>query len=552
MAESDRAGAPHVVVLGAGPAGLSAAHELTRHGLPVTLLEKDPVQVGGLARTVEFQGCRFDVGPHRFFSKSAEIESLWTEVLGDEMRPVERMTRILYSGRYFAYPLRVANAFLNLGPIETVHCLVSYARARLWPVNPALTFEDWVCNQFGRRLFEIFFKTYTEKVWGISTSELSADWAAQRIKGLNMLEVIRNAVLPAALRGVDRAVVKTLIDNFRYPRLGAGQMWETMAARVRDRGASLRLGQEVHVVRHSGRRVRSVEVADAAGRRVEVVGQEFISTIPIREVFALLEPAPPEPVAKAAASLGYRDFITVNLVIGRAQVFPDQWIYVHDPKVKVGRIANFKNFSSAMVRSPEVTGLGLEYFCFEQDGVWNLPDSELLELAGRELAQLGICAASEVLGGLVVRQRKAYPVYDDYYRGHLEVLRDWLDRQLPNLHLVGRNGMHRYNNQDHSMMTGILVARNIATGSKFDVWRVNADAEYLEEERVDDQSGRQKKTGSHGPIQHKEDQGRGQNRRCQEGQDRRGEKAPDGNRQTMKRHAGCSMIDDRRNVIDRP
>jgi protoporphyrinogen oxidase len=480
-----------VVVLGAGPAGLSAAHELTRHRLPVTLLEKDPQQVGGLARTIEFQGCRFDVGPHRFFSKSPEIESLWTEVLGDEMRPVDRLTRILYSGKYFAYPLRVANAFLNLGPVETAHCLVSYTRARLRPVQPALTFEDWVCNQFGRRLFEIFFKTYTEKVWGISTSELSADWAAQRIKGLNMLEVIRNAVLPPALRGVDRAVVKTLIDNFRYPRRGAGQMWETMAAQLVQRGARLRMGQEVISVRHAGGRVRSVEVVDVAGRRVEVLGKDFISTIPIRNLFEVLDPAPPEPVARAAASLGYRDFITVDVVIGKAKVFPDQWIYVHDPKVKVGRIANFKNFSSSMVSSPEVTGLGMEYFCFEQDGVWSLPDAELVALAGRELAQLGICSASEVLDGLVVRQRKAYPVYDDYYRGHLDVVRQWLERQLPNLHLVGRNGMHRYNNQDHSMMTGILVARNIATGSSFDVWKVNADAEYLEEERVDDRSGRQ-------------------------------------------------------------
>jgi protoporphyrinogen oxidase len=490
MADVSSPGATkHVVVVGAGPAGLSAAYELTRHGTPVTVVEKDPLKVGGIARTLEFMGCRFDVGPHRFFSKSAEIEALWTEVLGEEIRPVSRLTRILYRGKFFDYPIRASNAFLSLGPFETARCLVSYAQARLRPVADPQSFEDWVSNQFGRRLFEIFFKTYTEKVWGIPTSELSADWAGQRIRGLNLVEVIRNALLPASLRGgAERAIVKTLVDAFRYPRLGAGQMWEGVAARLAAAGHPVRLGEEVVAVRHANGRVLSVVVRDAGGGTLDVLGSEFISTMPIRELIAKLQPAAPSIVRAAADALGYRDFITVNVVVDRSDVFPDQWIYVHDPGVKVGRIGNFKNFSAAMVDDSGLTGLGMEYFCFEHDGMWSWPDAELLDLGRRELVTLGICRAEEVKAGMVYRQPKAYPVYDAAYLGHLAVVREWLTRALPNLWLVGRNGMHHYNNQDHSMMTGILVARNIALGANYDPWLVNTDAEYHEEERAGEAS----------------------------------------------------------------
>jgi len=484
-------GINHVVVMGAGPAGLSAALELMRHGTPVTVVEKDPRQVGGIARTLEFMGCRFDVGPHRFFSKSPEIEALWTEVLGKEIRPVSRLTRIMYRGKFFDYPIRASNAFLNLGPIETARCLVSYAQARLHPVVEPQSFEDWVSNQFGRRLFEIFFKTYTEKVWGIPTSQLSADWAGQRIRGLNLLEVMRNALLPPSWRGGEQAIVKTLVDSFRYPRLGAGQMWESVAARLKAGGHPVRLGEEVVAVRHAGGRVLSVVVRDGLGGTLDVLGTEFISTMPIRELIAKLQPAAPSIVRAAADALGYRDFITVNVVVDRVDVFPDQWIYVHDPGVKVGRIANFKNFSAAMVDDSGLTGLGMEYFCFEQDGIWSWSDAELLDMGRRELVALGICRADEVKAGMVYRQPKAYPVYDGEYLGHVAVVREWLQRALPNLWLVGRNGMHHYNNQDHSMMTGILVARNIAMGAHYDPWLVNTDAEYLEEERVGEAAGRQ-------------------------------------------------------------
>ena len=471
-----------MVILGAGPAGLTAAYELTRQGVSVTVLEKDPRFVGGLARTVEHRGYRFDIGGHRFFSKSQEIEDLWTEMMGDELRSCARISRIYYRQKYFDYPLRPANALRNLGAVEALRCLVSYLAARIRPIKNPRSLEDWVRNQFGYRLFSMFFKTYTEKVWGISTSELSADWAAQRIKGLNLVETIRHAILPAR-RG--DALIKTLIDRFRYPRLGPGQLWERVRDQLTAGGQSVRLGANVTSIRHSGGTVRSVVIQDATGTHV-VEGTDFISTLPIRELIERCDPPLPAAVRHAAAQLKYRDFLTVAVVINRESVFPDNWIYIHDPTVKVGRIQNFKNWSPDMVPNPRTTCLGLEYFCFEGDGLWTSRDEDLVDLARRELAALGICKPEEVAWGVTVRMPKAYPVYDDEYKEHVRVVREYLATALPNLQLVGRNGMHQYNNQDHSMMTALLAARNIALGTTYDVWKVNSEAEYHEESRSSD------------------------------------------------------------------
>ncbi len=488
--------ARRTVIMGAGPAGLTAAYELMRYGLPTVTLEKDPRFVGGISRTEERNGYRFDIGGHRFFSKSQEVEDFWTEILGEEMLVRGRLSRIFYKGKYFDYPLKASNALLNMGPIETVRCISSYVWARLFPTRHPTNLEEWVTNQFGHRLFSIFFKTYTEKVWGISTKELSADWAAQRIKGLNLTEAIKGALLPQKKpKGGDRsAVIKTLIDEFRYPRRGPGEMWERVTQRLRERGNIVALGQEVLSVRHEGGRVTEVVVRDGAtGQTGAVTGAHFISTLPIRELIHRLEPAPPPAVVAAADQLKYRDFISIAVVINRENVFPDNWIYIHDPTVKVGRMQNFKAWSPYMVPDQRTTCLGLEYFCFEGDGLWTSTDDQLVDLARREMAQLGMCKPEEVLWGVVVRQPKAYPVYDDTYKQHLAVIRQWVEATLPNLALVGRNGMHHYNNQDHSMMTALLAARNIATGSHFDPWKVNTDAEYHEESRFEeeDTSGRQ-------------------------------------------------------------
>ena len=483
----------NVVVLGAGPAGLTAAYELLKHDVPVTVLEKDAHQVGGLARTVEHNGYRFDIGGHRFFSKNEEVEELWTEILGDEMLVRGRLSRIYYRGRFFAYPIKAVNALWNLGPVEAVLCLASYARARVQPIKNPRTLEDWVRNQFGWRLFNIFFKTYTEKVWGISTRELSADWAAQRIKSLDLGVVLRSALLPSRKRSRRGEIVTTLIDRFRYPRFGPGQMWERVAQLSEAKGHPVLLGRPVTRIEHADGLVTAAVTSTSDGRTETHEGSDFVSSMPIRELVAKLDPPAPQTVRQAANSLGYRDFISIALMIDRANVFPDNWIYIHDPGVRVGRIQNFKNWSPDMVPDQSKTCLGLEYFCFEGDGLWTMRDDELVELAKRELAQLGICAASDVFDGVVVRQQKAYPVYDDSYQANVAVVRDYLKSSLPNLHLAGRNGMHKYNNQDHSMMTALLVARNIIGSSRLDPWNVNADAVYHEDIRVGerDLTGRQ-------------------------------------------------------------
>ena len=489
-AEDDRR---HVVIMGAGPAGLTAAYELMKHDVPITIIEKDPSYVGGLARTVEHKGYRFDIGGHRFFSKNQEVEDLWTEILGPEMLTRDRLSRIYYRGRFFAYPLKAANALWNLGLVETIRCLASYARARVFPIPHPRSFEDWVRNQFGWRLYSIFFKTYTEKVWGISTTELSADWAAQRIKSLDMWLVLKSALLPHRKPSHRDDIVTTLIDSFRYPRLGPGQMWERVADISREKGQPVIFGHAVDRIEHDHGRVRTVVTRTASGETEEHAGTDFVSSIPIRQLIARLDPPPPEAVLKAANSLSYRDFISVALMIDRADVFPDNWIYIHDPTVLVGRIQNFKNWSPSMVPDQTKTCLGLEYFCFEGDGLWTSDDAALVALATKELAQLGVCSTDQVFDGVVVRQPKAYPVYDDAYQSHVDVVREYLSSQLSNLHLVGRNGMHKYNNQDHSMMTALLVARNIATSSTYDPWKVNAEAVYHEDVHVGerDTTGRQ-------------------------------------------------------------
>ncbi len=474
-----------IVIIGAGPAGLTAAHELTKGGRRVAVVEQDPDYVGGIARTVCYKGFRFDIGGHRFFSKNADIEKLWTEILGDRMLVRERLSRIYYRGRYFKYPLEVRNVLENLGAAESMACVMSYAAARLKPRGEIRSFEQWVTNAFGRRLYETFFRSYTEKVWGIPCSQISADWAAQRIKDLSMLALIKRA-LPFGSRN-GGAVIKTLIDQFRYPAHGPGEMWQTLRDRIVAHGAAVHMGESVVSINRDEDGVTSVTTATAAGRRTHR-GSHFISTMPIRGLIGALDPAAPPEVAEAARNLKYRDFLTVALIIDQAELFPDQWIYIHEPNVKVGRIQNFKNWSPAMVPDPRYTVLGLEYFCFDSDSMWNAPDSELVAIGARELAQLGLCDAAKVVDGTVVRQRAAYPVYDAEYKQSVEVIRDFIVRELPNLQLAGRNGMHKYDNQDHAMMTGLMAAWNIM-GASYDLWRVNSDAIYLEED-ADDEGGR--------------------------------------------------------------
>lgn len=464
------------VIIGAGPAGLTAAYELSKAGIRSTVIEKDGV-VGGLARTVNYKGYRFDIGGHRFFTKVSAVERMWREVLGSDFLKRERLSRIYYNNRFFYYPFRLTNALYGLGIRNSILIALSYLKSQLSPELPEDTFDKWVSNRFGRRLYGLFFKTYTEKVWGTPCSEISAEWAAQRIKGLSLMQALRNALLKDNDSGKNDTI-KTLIDSFDYPRLGPGMMWEAVADDLSRGGNELLMNTDVKKIHVANGRVEKIETTGTGGNEF-VYGTDFISSMPVRELIQKIAPAPPEGVVRAAGGLNYRDFLTVSLVVNKPDVFPDNWIYIHEPGVKLGRIQNFKNWSGDMVPDPGKTCLGLEYFCFEGDGLWSMSDPELIELAKRELESINLVDTSLVEDGAVVRMPKAYPVYDTGYREALGTIREYL-KGISNLQLVGRNGMHKYNNQDHSMLTAMLAARNVL-GADYDLWMVNADQEYHEE-----------------------------------------------------------------------
>lgn len=464
------------LIIGAGPAGLTAAYEASKLGIRPTVLEAD-AEVGGLSRTVTYNGYRFDIGGHRFFSKVPLINELWHEILGEEFLLRPRLSRIHYRGHFFDYPLKPLNALAGLGPIEALLVGASYARAKVAPHRDETNFEQWVSNRFGQRLYEIFFKTYTEKVWGIPCTEISADWAAQRIKNLSLSEAVRNAVFKRQ-HGEDGQLITTLIEEFHYPRFGPGMMWERCRELVARQGGETVPGIRVERIRHRHGRVEAVHGRTAAGELVEFAGEHVISSMPIRELVQALDPAPPDEVLRAAAALRYRDYLTVVLVVKRPDVFPDNWIYVHSPEVKLGRIQNYKNWSPHMVPDPSRTSLGLEYFLWDKDEQWAWPRERLVELGIRDCSTIGLIDPREIEDGTVVRMQKAYPVYDQAYQEHLATIRQYLGG-IANLQLVGRNGQHRYNNQDHSMLTGVYAARN-AAGADYDVWAVNTEMEYHE------------------------------------------------------------------------
>jgi protoporphyrinogen oxidase len=471
-----------VAIIGAGPAGLTAAYLLTKEGQSVCVIEKDSVYVGGISRTVEHQGFRFDIGGHRFFSKSKEVVDLWNEILPDDFIQRPRMSRIYYEGKFYSYPLRAFEALNNLGILRSTSCMISFGWAKMFPIKTVRSFEDWVVNQFGRQLFNIFFKTYTEKVWGMPTNEMSADWAAQRIKGLSL----GGAVIDGLKRSLglnkhpnDGMGTKTLLETFRYPRLGPGMMWDAARDAVLKGGNQVRMATSLSQLRFDdAANLWRVRVDGPDGETI-ISAKHVISSAPMRELAGRIFPLP--ATLPQAVDLKYRDFLTVALMIKSEDLFPDNWIYIHDPRVKVGRVQNFRSWSPEMVPDPSIACVGLEYFCFEGDGLWSSSDDELIKLATKEMATLGLCKPEWVTGGAVVRQEKAYPVYDDAYADNVEAMRQDLETQYPTLHMVGRNGMHRYNNQDHAMMTAMLTVRNIMEGARvYDVWNVNEDAEYHE------------------------------------------------------------------------
>ncbi|MBV9411097.1 MAG: NAD(P)/FAD-dependent oxidoreductase [Acidimicrobiia bacterium] len=482
--ESSAPDRPNVVVIGAGPAGLTAAYVLaTRYGIESTILESDS-QVGGISRTVERDGWRFDIGGHRFFTKVKEVEALWHEILPDEdflLRP--RMSRIFYKDKYYDYPLKASNALKNLGIWEAFLCVMSYLWARIHPPKDQSTLEGWIVARFGRRLYGHFFKTYNEKLWGVPVNKLPADFAAQRIKNLSLFNAVVNALMPKR----NQKAITSLIEEFQYPKYGPGMMWERCTELVEALGCKVIMDTRVVGIRHENGRAVAVVAESEEGGHTEYPCDHVISSMPISQLLKAMDPAPAADVTKAADDLGYRDFLTVALVVPEKYSFPDNWIYVHSPDVQVGRIQNFGSWSPYLVKEGR-TCLGLEFFVFEGDETWNRSDADLIEQGKRELGILGLVEPEHVEAGYVVRMPKAYPFYDEHYKANVAHIVEWLDKSAPNVHPVGRNGMHRYNNQDHSMYTAMLTAENIATGSTHDVWSVNVEEEYHETAAADDAS----------------------------------------------------------------
>lgn len=487
-----RPGQKVVGIIGGGPAGLTAAYELLKHSdghHPVVFEESD--QVGGIARTEKYKGYRFDIGGHRFFTKVKSVEALWREVLPEEFLRRPRMSRIYYQDKYYAYPLKIFNALFNMGLYESGRIMLSYFKWRVRPHNEEVNFQQWVTNRFGGRLFLHFFKSYTEKVWGMPCTEIQADWAAQRIKNLSLRKAVWNAI-----SGSNDTT--SLIEEFDYPRLGPGMMWDAFSDSVTKQGGEVRMESSVTRVFRDDTSIQAVQVmtTDDKPTRYRFEADHFISSMPISTLIEIMMPPAPQAIRDAAARLKYRDFLIVTLILKSADLFPDNWIYIHSPEVQVGRIQNFRSWSEEMVPDPTTSSIGMEYFCQEGDDLWNKSNQDLITQATAELRRLGLGGTAEVIDGTVIRQPMAYPVYDDEYRESLDLIRGWLSN-FPNIQVVGRNGMHRYNNQDHSMLTAMLSVQNIL-GGKHDLWSVNVEKEYHEDIEASADVGR----GKRKPVRH--------------------------------------------------
>lgn len=463
-----------VAIIGGGPAGLTAGYELTRRGVLPIILEQSNL-LGGISRTEQHNGYRFDIGGHRFYTKLPEVQNLWESMLPDDFLHVQRLSRIFYEGKFYHYPLEVLEIPGKLGLLRSVQVLASWLHYQLKPYPQEDTFEHWVSNRFGDRLYRMFFKTYTEKVWGIPCNQIQAEWAAQRIRGLSLPVALLDSLFK-------NNHTKTLTKEFRYPSGGPGMMWERFGERIQQAGGSIWMNSQAGQIELTGGRVSAVQVL-REGQPVHLTTGHVISSMALRDLVLHLRPAPPEPVLQAARALKYRDFIMVGLILDHDHLFADQWIYVHSPEVRVGRVQNFRNWSAGMLPNDNHTSLGMEYFCNQGDELWNMTDADLVELASAEMQQLGLAQSRSVLRGVVIRQPRAYPVYDAGYQQNLAIIREYL-AAIPNLQTIGRNGMHRYNNQDHSMLMGLLAVCNYL-GEDHDLWNVNVERSYYEELVVD-------------------------------------------------------------------
>jgi protoporphyrinogen oxidase len=471
---------PATIVMGAGPGGLATGYWLSKHGVPVTVLERAPF-VGGLARTVEKDGFKFDIGGHRWFSKVDEVNDFYKEVIADETVWVKRISRIYFDGKYIDYPLEVGNALAAIGPVTATRAIIDYGRAALSRrrnPQPIVSMEDAYVDQYGRTLYELFFERYSEKVWGLPCSQMSGDWVSQRTKGMSLLTAVKDAIIPS------KGDVQSLIDSFMYPRYGYGRLSERMAEGIRAAGNQVRLGQGVTKVLRHGNRVTGVVTADKDGNESIVEGSHFVSSIPLTVLCEIMSPAAPPEVIQAAKTLTFRNVITVNLILDREQMTEDTWLYVHDRSILFGRLHEPKNWSVDMVPDQSKTSIVAEYFCSEGDHIWSMGNDDLVAQTARHLSDdLGFVERNEVLDGFAVRAPRAYPSYTLGYERPLEILKQFV-YSFENLEIIGRYGTFRYNNADHSVETGLLAAKNIL-GEQHDIELVNADKEYHEIKRLD-------------------------------------------------------------------
>jgi protoporphyrinogen oxidase len=476
---SDSEGA-RTAVLGGGPAGLTAGYVLALKGRKGTVYEADDI-VGGIARTNEVRGYRFDLGGHRFFTKLGPVDKLWHAIMGDDFLTRPRLSRIYYGEKFMAYPLVAKDVLPRLGYVESTLCALSYmwskAKAPFKRGEPE-SFEEWVTDRFGKRLYGSFFGPYTEKVWGIPGSEIRAQWAAQRIKDFSLFRAV------LSILGLQRKTVTTLIEEFKYPRKGPGQMWERFKAYLDHHDVPVEMETRVVAVKHDGEFHATAVVVERDGKQEEVAVDGVLSSLPLSEMVLALDPPAPDNVRAAAKKLRYRDYVLVALMTTQAEPFPDNWIYLHDPGTRAGRVQNFGAWSPDMVK-PGTTCLGVEYFCFEGDDMWEMPGDEAVEFAKQEMAKVKLLDPELVFDGVKVPVKKAYPMYDATYMENVDVLRHYIEN-FGNLKTFGRNGLHRYNNQDHSMWSAILATLNFVEGTDYDVWSINTEDAYHEEGDVVD------------------------------------------------------------------